>query len=118
MGNELPGMTLKAIGIVILIYIIYIIVNSILAMRRHRRISVIYDKVQEIDQKLDLVLEKQDLLEKLHVKEPEEIKEKKSFWDFLFGKKEKSVKQERQEKEKECLLAKQPYAFASAMNWS
>jgi hypothetical protein len=49
---------LKTIGIVFLIYLIFLIISSIMAIIRNRRIKKIYEKVNEIDGKLDVLLKK------------------------------------------------------------
>lgn len=48
----------KAIGIILVIYIILLIIRWISDMLRNRRIKKIYNKVNEIDEKLDLLLKK------------------------------------------------------------
>ncbi len=50
---------LKAIGILIIIYIIFVIIRWISDILRNRRIKKIYNKVYEMDEKLDLLLKKQ-----------------------------------------------------------
>jgi hypothetical protein len=47
---------LKAIGIVFLIYLVFLIVRSILNIIEKRRIKEIYKKVFEMDEKLDKIL--------------------------------------------------------------
>jgi len=62
----------KAIGIVFVIYIIFIIVKSILDIIRGRRIYKIYNKIYEIDEKLDKILgnyKKEDKIKPSHKKE-------------------------------------------------
>ncbi len=54
----------KVIGILFLIYIIFLIIKSILNIIEKRRIKKIYNKVYEIDEKLDLLLERKGIKEK------------------------------------------------------
>lgn len=49
---------LKAVGIVFLIYLVFMIVRSILNLIEKRRIKEIHRKIFEIDKKLDKILEK------------------------------------------------------------
>jgi len=51
---------LKAIGIVFLIYLVFLIVRSILGIIEKRRIKKIYEIVIEMDKKLDMLLKKKD----------------------------------------------------------
>lgn len=50
----------KAVGIAFLIYLVFLIIKSILNIIEKRRIKYIYKKVDEMDQKLDKLLEKQN----------------------------------------------------------
>jgi len=43
-------------GVVVLVYIIYIIIKGIFAYKRNKRIDITYEKVLEIDKKLDELL--------------------------------------------------------------
>src|SRR3990167_6010079 len=47
---------IKAIGIILLIYIVFLIISSIMSIIRNIRIKRIYNKVYEIDSKLDSLL--------------------------------------------------------------
>ena len=47
---------LKIIGIIFIIYLVFLIIKSISNMIANRRIKKIYKKVNEIDEKLDLLL--------------------------------------------------------------
>lgn len=49
---------LKAIGILFVVYIIFLIIKGIFNIIEKRRIKKIYKKVIEIDEKLDLLLKK------------------------------------------------------------
>lgn len=49
---------LKAIGVLILIYIIFLIIRWVSDILRNRRIKKIYEKVNEIDEKVDMLLER------------------------------------------------------------
>jgi len=51
-------MILKAIGILIVIYIIFLVIKWVSDFIRNRRISKIYQKVNEMDEKLDIILER------------------------------------------------------------
>ena len=68
---------LKALGIVFLIYVIFLIVKSILGIRRNRKINKMYDKINEIDSKLDSLIKKSksDTKEETFVKS-DKIKQK------------------------------------------
>ena len=46
----------KTIGIIFLIYIVFLIIKSIFGIRRNIRINKIYNKVNEIDDKLNILL--------------------------------------------------------------
>lgn len=48
---------LKTVGIVLIIYFIFLIVNIILSIRRGRMIKMNYQKLNDIENKLDKVLE-------------------------------------------------------------
>ena len=47
---------LKAAGIILIGYLIFLLIKGFLSFRRHKKISKIYKKVHEIDEKLDLLL--------------------------------------------------------------
>ena len=51
----------KAIGVLIVIYIIFLVIKWISDFIRNRRIGKIYQKVNEMDKKLDLLLERTKL---------------------------------------------------------
>jgi uncharacterized membrane protein len=69
---------LKAIGIAVIVYIVFLIVKSILAMRDHRRLK-------RVEEKLDL------LLDKLHIKGKETTKLVKEEKKILKKEKKKKV---------------------------
>ncbi len=48
----------KAIGIIFIIYIIFMVIKWVSDILRNRRIKKIYNKVYEIDEKLNKLLEK------------------------------------------------------------
>ena len=48
----------KTLGIIFIIYLLFFIVQSIFAIWRNRKIKKIYEKVEEIDGKLDKLLGK------------------------------------------------------------
>ena len=78
----------KIVGVVLLIYLIYLIIKGILTYKRNKRIDITYEKVLEIDRKLDELLKRTPKKEKILEK-----KEKKpGFFARLFGKKEKKKK--------------------------
>lgn len=52
---------LKALGIVFLIYIIFLIVKSIFGIRKNIQINKMYIKVNEMDSKLNLLLKKEKM---------------------------------------------------------
>ena len=54
---------LKAAGVLFIIYIIFLIIKSIFDIRRNIRIAKTYHKVNEIDRKIDLLLEKKGIKE-------------------------------------------------------
>lgn len=92
-----PLITLfKVIGIVLLIYIIYLIIRGILNFRRNRRIDITYEKVLEIDKKLDELLKRTPKKEKAIFKQ----EKKPGFFARLFGKKEEQAETEKKIKEK------------------
>lgn len=72
---------LQVAGIIILIYILFLLIKGILGWRRNRRIDKTYEKVLEIDKKLDEVLKRTAKKEKVsekHAKKP-------GFFARLFG---------------------------------
>jgi hypothetical protein len=50
---------IKTIGIIFLVYLLFLIVRSIFNVIRNRRIKIIYEKVIEMDKKLDVLIDKQ-----------------------------------------------------------
>ncbi|MFA5259394.1 MAG: hypothetical protein WC979_04490 [Candidatus Pacearchaeota archaeon] len=59
LGNITSLITIiKTIGIVVIIYLIFWVINSIVAMIQNRRIKKIYKNVNEINKKLDILLKK------------------------------------------------------------
>jgi hypothetical protein len=84
-----PLITLfKIVGVVVLVYLIYVIIKGILNWKRNKRIDITYEKVLEIDRKLD------ELLKRTAKKEiaSEKSEKKIGFFTRLFGKKEKISK--------------------------
>jgi hypothetical protein len=49
---------LKVVGVLFIVYILFLIVRVIFDIIRNRRIKKIYHKVNEIDEKLDKLLER------------------------------------------------------------
>ena len=49
---------LKTLGIIFIVYLIFLIVNIIMNIRRNLMIKKMYEKINEIDKKLDKVLKK------------------------------------------------------------
>lgn len=85
---------LKVTGIAIIIYIIILIIKWFFNIRRNIRINKIYKKIEIIDKKLDLLLEKKKIkdLEKNKPKEKKEDskkEEKKKGFFKIFKKKKK-----------------------------
>jgi hypothetical protein len=71
---------LKAIGILVIIYVSFLIITAIMNFIRNMRIKKIYKKVYEIDQKLDTLLDKErkreERIEKRIKEKTEKSKEK------------------------------------------
>jgi low affinity Fe/Cu permease len=81
-----PLMTLaKVLGVVVLIYLIYVIIKGILDYNRNKKIDITYEKILEIDKKLDELLKRTAKKEKISEKQ----EKKKGFFARLFDKKEK-----------------------------
>ncbi len=105
MSSVSPLITIfKAVGIVILIYIIFLIIRALFRWRTMAKISNTAKNVAEINSKLDILIEKIDKLgkkEKLK-KEGSEQGEKKGIFKRLFKKSEKKepVKKEKPKKKK------------------
>ena len=84
-----PLITLAEIfGVVFLIYLIYVLIKGILTYKRNKKIDIIYEKVLEIDKKLDELLKRTAKKEKVLEKQ----EKKKGFFAKLFGKREGSKK--------------------------
>lgn len=49
---------LKAIGVLIIIYLVFLLIKWISDFIRNRRIKKIYEKVNEMDEKIDTLLER------------------------------------------------------------
>jgi len=49
---------LKAAGILFIAYILYLVISSILGIRKSIKITKIHKKVEEIDKKLDVLLKR------------------------------------------------------------
>ena len=78
----------KIVGVVLFIYLIYLIIKGILTYKRNKKIDITYEKVLEIDKKLDELLKRTAKKEKILEKQ----EKKKGFFARLFEKKEKSEK--------------------------
>jgi len=103
----------KAVGIIFLVYVIYLFVSGFFSWKRNRRINKMYHKVNEIDKKVDLVLAKLKLIDKGQKVVKAEIKEKEKrsnwiLWPFIKrkgsvfkSKEDKEVEKEKKEEEKE-----------------
>ena len=90
-----PLMTIfKIIGIALLVYIIYIIIKEILEWRRNKKIYLTYEKVLEIDRKLDELLKRTPKKEKILEKQEKNT----GFFARLFGRRE--IEKENKEKKK------------------
>ena len=61
----------KAIGIAILVYILFLVIKGIFSWRAATKLSKISDNVGEINKKLDLIAEK------IHLEKNKKIKSKK-----------------------------------------
>jgi len=79
---------LQVAGIVIIVYILYILIKGILGWRRNKRIDITYERVLEIDRKLDELLKRIPKKEKISEKK----EKKQGFFARLFGRKEKHLK--------------------------
>lgn len=98
----------KAVGIIFLIYLILLIIQSFFNIRRSMRIREIHRKIMDVDEKLDILLEKERLEEEQKKKKiekiAEEVKEKhekRGFFRWLFGLSRKSKVSEELEEKKE-----------------
>ncbi|MDD5193608.1 MAG: hypothetical protein PHF67_03410 [Candidatus Nanoarchaeia archaeon] len=49
---------LKAAGIIFIVYLVFLIIRSVLGIIRGRKIDKIYNKINEIDGKLDLLMKR------------------------------------------------------------
>jgi len=78
----------KVVGIALLIYIIYLIIKGIFAYKRNKKIDITYEKVLEIDKKIDELLKRTPKKEKILEKKERNT----GFFVRLFGKKEKKKK--------------------------
>ncbi len=80
-----PLITLiQIIGIVLLVYIIYLIIKGVLTYKRNKKIDITYEKVLQIDRKLDELLKRTPKKERTIAKQ----EKKPGFFASLFGKKE------------------------------
>ena len=66
---------LKAVGIIFIIYFIFLITNIIMNLKRNKRIKEIERNVNEINNKLDILLKKSHI-EKSDKKEHKKLKKK------------------------------------------
>jgi hypothetical protein len=83
---------LQIAGIVILIYILFLLIKGILTWKRNKKIDITYEKVLEIDRKLNELLNRTAKKEK-KLEKPEK---KQGFFSKLFVKKE--IKKEKTKK--------------------
>ena len=65
---------LKAAGVIAIIYFIFLIISSVLNIRRSLLIKKIYEKINKIDEKLDKLLQKKEIHSDKHKKEHDEKK--------------------------------------------
>ncbi|MFA7707495.1 MAG: hypothetical protein WCX73_00945 [Candidatus Pacearchaeota archaeon] len=77
-------MIAQILGIVILVYILFLIIRGIYTWKRNQRINIIYEKVLEMDKKLDELLKRSSKKEKVAEK-PEKTS---GLFSWLFRKKE------------------------------
>jgi len=68
---------LKAAGIIIIAYIIFLLIKSLLGMRRNMRIDATYHKVNQIEEKINILIEQNKEYRKLFEKKEAEGKFKK-----------------------------------------
>ena len=81
---------LQVVGIVIIVYVLYLLIKGILNWRRNKRIDITYEKVLGIDRKLDELLKRTKKKENVIEKKEKKI----GFFSrlFGFGKKDKKKK--------------------------
>lgn len=79
LGSAMSGLItiLKAAGIIIIIYIVFLLIKSLLGMRRNMRIDATYHKVNQIDEKINILIEQNKEYRKLFEKKEAEGKFKK-----------------------------------------
>lgn len=82
---------LQIAGVIVLIYILFLLIKGILGWRRNIKIDKTYEKVLEIDKKLDELLKRTTKKEKIEKKE-----RKPGFFTRLFRKKE--IKKDKKKK--------------------
>ncbi|MBR9705929.1 hypothetical protein GOV14_02740 [Candidatus Pacearchaeota archaeon] len=102
---------LKAAGLIFIIYLIFVIVRGIFQIRRNMRITKMYHKVYEIDEKVDVLIEHNEisleiLKRKLNARAKAPEKPRKRHHGFLyklffFWKKDKGQDDKEQEDKKD-----------------
>jgi len=75
---------LKITGVVVIGYIVFLLIKYVFGIKRHRKISKIYKKVEEMDRKLDALLGKKEVK-----KVEKSVEKKEGLISKLFKKKDK-----------------------------
>ncbi len=86
----------KIVGIALLIYIIFLIIRAFFNWKTIAKISKLAKNVEEINKKMDILIEKIDGMNKKDIEEAVkgEKKEKKGFFKRIFGKSKKKKTEE------------------------
>ena len=90
----------QIVGIALLAYIIFLIIRAFFRWKTTAKVSQMARNVEEINKKMDILIEKLDGISKKEIKEAvkEEKKEKKGFFRRLFGKSKKDKIEENDKK--------------------
>ena len=81
---------LKITGIVIIGYLVFLFIKWIFGIKRYRKINKIYEKIEEIDRKLNVLIRKKGV--KKEVVEEKDSKKKRGLIRRLFRRKRKVKK--------------------------
>jgi hypothetical protein len=79
---------LQIAGIVFIVYVVFLLIRGILTWKRNKRIDITYEKILEIDKKLDELLKRTSKREKI----ADKTEKKPGFFARLFGKKDSRIK--------------------------
>lgn len=79
---------LQIAGIVFIAYIIFLLIRGILTWRRNKRIDITYEKILEIEKKLDELLKRASK----QGKKSEQTQKKPGFFARWFGRKDSRIK--------------------------